>query len=448
MKKNWFVCAALIIIALASCSRNSGSQSQGGSGRTDIRVLNYFDLTSANSVGEVQTVWQAFEQNNPDIRVIREDPYNEPFHQKTEAYAATRNLPDVIYAWPSGRSSTLHTQRLLKDLTPLITKDNLAGYFLPAALDPKAQGGGYIAILPQALTSTHVLYVNLEVLRDAGLTPAKTYSELRAQVPVLRAKGYQTILMANQDDWVMQSCLFSLVAGRFGGEGWEQKILDGTAKFTDPEFVNALNFIKTMYDDGVLDRSTLTTNYGSVVGQFATNRGAYLIDGDWRIGAFITDQSTGQALIPPARQENIQLTVFPFIEGAKLNNSTSMVLGTGWGISASIPSGSAREDAAWRMVKWLLSKEVLTYRLETGGIATPARRDIDPSTLTLEPLQKAGSQLGSQYSVGTAVIDSVFHSDVFNPLNVGLQEIGMGARTPQQVAESVQRSFDNWKRMQ
>jgi len=223
MKKNWIICTALIIIALASCSRNSDSQSQGSSGRTDIRVLNYFDLTSANSVGEVQIVWQAFDQNNPDVRVIREDLFNEPFHQKTEAYAATRNLPDVLYAWPSGRSSTLHNQQLLKDLTPLITRDNLAGDFLPAALDPSAQGGGYIAILPQALTSTHVLYVNLEVLREADLTPARTYSELRAQVPVLRAMGRQTILMANQDDWVMQSCLFSLIAGRFGGEGWEQK---------------------------------------------------------------------------------------------------------------------------------------------------------------------------------------------------------------------------------
>jgi hypothetical protein len=36
----------------------------------------------------------------------------------------------------------------------------------------------------------------------------------------------------------------------------------------------------------------------------------------------------------------------------------------------------------------------------------------------------------------------VFHSDVYTPINDGLQEIAMGARTPQQVALITQRSFE------
>jgi raffinose/stachyose/melibiose transport system substrate-binding protein len=243
----------------------------------------------------------------------------------------------------------------------------------------------------------------------------------------------------------MQSCLFSLVAGRFGGENWDQAILSGSAKFTDPDFVNALAFIKTMYDDGVLSQATLSTDYGGVVGQFATHRGAYLIDGDWRVGAFITDKSTGQALISPERQEKIDITVFPSISGAKLNNSTSGVLGTGWGMNAAIQSGSDKEKAAWRLIKWLSGKEIQIWLLETGGIATPSVTTIDVQSLTLEPLQKTASTQRSQYTVATAVIDNVFHSDVFNPLNDGLQELGLGAKTPEEVAQSVQQAFDTWK---
>ncbi|MDR3114985.1 MAG: extracellular solute-binding protein [Treponema sp.] len=445
--KTWCFLGMIPFIALAACSKKAGdAQARSADARIEIRVLNYLDLTSANSADEISRVWEAFDKANPDIRVIREDLFNEPFHNKVEAYAAAGQLPDVLYAWPSGRSTTLHTQKLLKDLSPLVQGEgSLVTEFLPLALEPASQGGGYMAILPRAVTSTHAFYINTEVLVDAGLMPAQTYDELKAQVPVLKAKGYDTVLMANQESWVMQSCLFSLVAGRFCGEGWEQRILAGTAKFTDPDFLNALAFIKTMYADGVLSQATLSTDYGSVVGQFGTNKGAYLIDGDWRVGAFITDKSTGQAVISPERQEKIRITVFPNIPGAKLNQSTSGILGTGWGMNANIERGSAKEAAAWRLIKWLSGKEIQTWLLETGSIATPTISTIDANSLSMEPMQKAISNLGTQYTAATAVIDGVFHSDVFNPLNDGLQELGLGSKTPDQVAREVQQAFDNWK---
>jgi raffinose/stachyose/melibiose transport system substrate-binding protein len=254
--------------------------------------------------------------------------------------------------------------------------------------------------------------------------------------------------MANKDSWVMQSCLFSMLAGRFGGFGWEKKILSGEAKFTDPDFVNALEFVKTLYDDGVLSVSSLGVAYGDTPGLFSTNKGAYMIDGDWRVGAFVTDTSTGQALISPDRQKNIFITVFPDIEGAKLNRSTSGILGAGFGMNASIPAGSAKEEAAWKLIKWLVGREVESRRVAVGGIATPTRTDIDYSALSLEPIQIAAASLGGEYDVQTAVIDGVFHSDIFNPLNDGLAEIGMGTKTSVQVAQEIQQIFDAWKKTQ
>ncbi|MDR1867969.1 MAG: extracellular solute-binding protein, partial [Treponema sp.] len=236
------------------------------------------------------------------------------------------------------------------------------------------------------------------------------------------------------------------IAGRFGGVGWEQKILNGTAKFTDPDFVNALRFVKQLYDDGVLARETLATDYGSVVGQFSTNKGAYYVDGDWRIGMFVTDKSTGQAVIPVARQRDIQITVFPDIEGAKLNKSTSGILGTGWGISAKLADGSPKLEAAWELVKWLSGKETQTWSVQTGGISTPTAVGIDSSKLGLEPMQIAGANLANEYTATTVVIDGVFHSDVYTPLNDGLAEIGRGTKTPEQVAQATQTAFDNWRR--
>ena len=439
------IMSILLIVLLATSVMAGGKKDTGAaasSGKTTLTVLNYTDLTVANAAATEKWQWETFLAQNPDVTIQKEDLFNEPFHEKTAAYAAAGNIPDVIFCWPAGRSTPLHRNKLLKDLGPLLRKDNLQSKYLPVTIDPSMQGAGYLAMIPQALTASHALYINLDVLNACGLQPAKTYSEMKAQVPVLKAKGYETLIMPCKDTWVMQSCLFSTVAGRFCGAGWEAKIFSGQSKFTDPDYVAALNFIKAIYDDGVLNRSALGIDYGEGPGLFATDKSAYYIDGDWRVGDFITDQETGIALISADKQKNIKVTVFPDIEGAKLNKSTSTVLGTGWGMSAAIPAGSAKEDAAWRLVKWLCGAEVEARMLSTGGISAPSRTDIDYSKINFEPMQTAVGNLGNEYTTGTCVIDDKFDSDVYDPINDGLVELALGTKTAAQIAAETQQIFD------
>lgn len=452
-RKGFFVLASILLlnmpaVMLWAVGARDNSGAVDASGKVRLRVLNYYDMTSPNAVAEIERIWDAFSKANPDIVIEREDLFGEPFHQKTEAYAAAGDLPDVLFAWPAGRSATLHMNHLLKDLSAFVKRDNLASYYRADVLDPRNQYAGYLAILPRTLSTSHAVFVNGEVLRDAGLTVPKTYAELKAQVPILKAKGYETYLMANSEPWVPQSFIFSMLAGRFGGSDWDQRILNGYSKFTDTEFVRALEFFKTLVDDGVIAKTSLADSRGDIIGKFATNKGAYYIEGEWRVGNFITNQSTGQALIAPGRQKDFTVTVFPDIPGVKFNKSSSITMGTGWGMNVNIPDGSAKEEAAWKLIKWLSGKEVQEYLLETGGIVTPAIKTIDFSTLKLEPLFLNASDLGKEYTTSTVVIDSAFHSDVYNPINDGLQNIIAGSATPEQVAERVQRAFESWKAKQ
>jgi raffinose/stachyose/melibiose transport system substrate-binding protein len=420
----------------------TGCRGQAGDDRITLNVFYYLEATAPNAVTDANNWFDTFQTNHPNVRIERENLFSEAFHDKLRSYAAAGSLPDVMYVWPSGRSDYLHDQRLLKDLTPFINRDGIRGLYLPLTMDPSQQQAGYMAMIPQGITTTHAFFTNMEVLNAAGLQPARTYAELVAQVPILRARGYETVLIPAKDDWVMQSCLFSMIAGRFCGAGWETKIHSGQAKFTDSDFVAALDFVRRLYADGVINREAVGVEYGEGPGMFANNRGAYYIDGDWRVGAFVTDSSTGEALISPARQNNIRVGVFPDIEGARINSSSSVILGVGYAMSAAIPSGSAKEDAAWELIKWMTGKEVSERRTETGGTPTPSRTDLNFAAMALEPLQRALGALGNEFATATCVIDGVFPSEVYNPINTGLIEIALGNRTPQQVAADVQRAFD------
>lgn len=445
MKK--ILIAGLAVLALASAA--FAKDSKKAKKQIVLTVLDYQDATSPNSFDDNKLIWDAFEKANPDIKIQREVLFNEPFHQKTAAYAASGNMPDVFYMWPAGRSSAIHEQKLAKDLLPLLKKDKLAGNYNPTCIDPANEGAGYLAEIPIGLTSSHMLYVNKDVLKKCGLSVPKTYNELKAQVPVLKAAGYETVLMANMDDWVMQSCLFSMVCGRFGGKDWAKKILTGKAKFTDAAMMKAVSFIKQMYDDGVLSQKTLATSYGDVVGLFASEKGAYLIDGDWRTGAFITDQSTGKALIDPAKQESaIDLMIMPEIPGEVLHESNSTVLGVGYGMSSKIKKGSEKEEAAWRLLKWLNGSYVQQRRLDTGASYPSLVKGVVFDKSKMEPLMIKRGAFYAAAKNPTPVFDSVFDASVASVCNTNLQALGLGKVTPAQVCAAMQDAFDAWKENQ
>ena len=433
----------VLFVALAICGTvfAQGAAEAKKSDKVTLTVLNYIDMSEPNSANEIAKVWDNFAQLHPEIEIVREDLFNEPFHQKTEAYAAQGNLPDVLYAWPSGRSSTLHTEHLLYDLEPLLKRDGLYDQYAATCTAP--QLGGYLGELPNGLTATSMMFVNEKVLRENGLEIPKTYDDLKAMVPVLNAKGIEVITMDCQDGWVMQSCLFSLITGRFGGADWADKLAAGEWDFEDEWFVKALTVVDNLYKDGIINRNTLSISYGSGRGDFAAGKSAFYIDGDWACGSFQLDQSTGKALFSAEQQANdVSLMNFPALDGEIVHESNSAVVGTGWAISADI--APEKLEAAWTLVKYLEGEYVQTWRLTTGA-AFPSLTTIDVDKVckenNLEPLVSKRSDWYGRIQVATPVIDGVLDPAVYEVINQVLAEIGLGKTTVAEAAKTVNAAW-------
>lgn len=429
---------AVLVAALALPLFAAGSTES--SGPVTLRVLNYADATTPGYAVEKE-IWDTFRARNPDIILEYEELFDEAFHTKVEAYAAAGRLPDVMFMWPSGRSSTLYNRRLVKDLSSLMASEK--DQFQPIATTPGQFG--ILGQIPQSTTNTHVLYMNVGLLKKLGLSEPRTYEDLVAMVPVARAAGVDVMLIPAKSDWVMQSCLFSMVLGRIAGDEFIDNVLAGRAKFTDRPFVDSLAFIKRLYDDGVIPRTALQIDYGEGPALFAGGRSLFYIDGAWRVGEFITDPQSGVALIPPAvQQTDIKLGLMPRIPGERNPNSSSVIAGTGFGMNANIAAGSAKEAAAWRLISYLNSAEVLKKRLETGAFSNVTR--IGVLADRMEPMQIMNANLAP--AKATYVVDGVLDASVYGPINIGLQELVLGTATPAQVAANTQKAFEEWKASQ
>ncbi len=436
---------AIMLIALTICSvvfaEGLAESSKKKSDKVTLTVLNYIDMSEPNSANEIAMVWDVFALQHPEIEIIREDLFNEPFHQKVEAYAAQGNLPDVLYAWPSGRSETLHKEHLLYDLETLLKRDGLYNNYAATCTAP--QLGGYLGELPNGITATSMMFVNEKVLRDNGLEIPKTYADLKAMVPVLNAKGIEVISMDCQDGWVMQSCLFSLITGRFGGADWADKLAAGEWDFEDDWFKKALTVVDNLYKDGIINRNTLSISYGSGRADFAAGKSAFYIDGDWACASFQEDVTTGDALFSREQQAtDVSLMNFPALDGEVVHESNSAVVGTGWAIAADI--APEKLEAAWTLVKFLEGEYVQTYRLTTGA-AFPSLTSIDVASVVarfdLEPLVGKRSQWYNDIQVATPVIDGVLDPSVYEVINQVLAEIGLGKTTVDEAAATVNKAW-------
>jgi len=404
--------------------------------KIELTVVDYGPGTGPET-GPEAPVWDLIRAQTKDLADLKVEVLGDEAFDRRLADTAQK-FPDVVFLWPGARSATLQSQHRVKDLLSLIPPAELQA-FVPAALDPRAQAGGVVGELPGSLTATHVFYANLAVLGRLGLKPPATYAELKAQVPVLRAAGLEVVLMANKEDWVMESCLFSTLVGRLAGPDFSAAVQAGKSRFTDPAFVAALQVVQDLYADGVLSRTSLQTTYGDIPGSFAAGRAAYLIDSDWRVGSFLTDPATKTALLGPEAQKQILMTVFPAVAGEVAQAPrTSVQVGPGYGISSAVEAGSAREKAAVAAVLILQGREAQQKRLD-AGTSVPTRNDL--ATGGLEPLAQARLKFYTQIT-GTAVLDGVLAPRVIAVLNTGLHQIAWGVSSPKAVAEAVQKAFD------
>jgi raffinose/stachyose/melibiose transport system substrate-binding protein len=434
MKRILILGMALMMLAAVSISAQ----------KTPLVFLWYQDATSAGWSTDV-AIWQKFKDTNPDIDLQQEILFSDAYHNKLSAYIAAGNIPDVFYLWPSRRSSSaiIHDQKLAKDLKPLLGADFLKDFVAPA-LDVNQQSSRQLSELPQSFTYTTVMYTNKKLLSDNGFALPKTYADMKAMVVKLRVKGIQTLILPDGDGWPAQSCLFSTIAGRMVGDAWIDQVKAGKAKFTDGAFVNALKFWQQMFTDGVMSWTNIQMPYGDGPGLWAGGKAAFFVDGDWRQGAYLTDKATGKALIEPAKQAtDFAFLNFPAIPGEKYPGVVSAIAGTGLGISAKIPAGSAKEKAAVKLLKYYYGPEVSQLELETGAFI-PTRKGV--TSEKLEPFTKMMPQYYATIAKTCYVIDGVLETKVFETLNAGLQAIGLGAKTPAQVAAEMQSAQDSLKK--
>mgnify|MGYP002777199195 CR=1 FL=1 len=415
---------ALLALSLAASVFAAG-QKDVSKGPVVVKTMAYGDNSNAEGVNWVRIV-EAFEKENPGIKIDYELLYDEAYHQKVAARLASGDVPHLAYFGADARWGGPWKEAGQQfDHRPFID-----GNMFDLNLIPPMGPNGEIFVLPLGTSNiTTVLYMNEALVKSLGFSEPKTYEDMVAMVPKARAAGLEVVSIDGADGWAWGSCYMSAIIARLSGDAnWVSKAVAGQYKFTDQVFVDSLAMIGRMIKDGVISEKSVLVDYGANLSTFSNKKALFVVQGQWAAGS-----------IDPAVAETTKMLAWPKLPGEKpaMAGSVAAAIQVGYGLTKLGAADPAVRDAALKFIKYFYSEPETTIRLREGAIVAPILKGYQvPADLPSIVKQKVAL---AQTAKNTDVIDAFLGGAANDALNAGMQKIVTGAATPAQVAAEVEK---------
>jgi multiple sugar transport system substrate-binding protein len=248
--------AVLIPLSLTACS-SSGSSS----GANTLNVEDYY-VASYNPIYNTcaKTVGAKLKINHvAGAGLIA----------KVLQQASSRTLPDVLML------DNPDVQQIAASgaLSPLDDYGLNANGLVPAVQAANSYKGKLYGLEP--VTNSIALYYNKTMLSAAGVTPPKTWDELRAAAKKLTKGKVYGFAMSNINTYegTWQFLPF------FWSNGGDEK------NIATPQAAQALQFVLDLQNDGSMSKSSINWAQADVNNQFIAGKAAMMINGPWQLPA-------------------------------------------------------------------------------------------------------------------------------------------------------------------
>ncbi|MFG2432061.1 ABC transporter substrate-binding protein [Streptomyces sp. NPDC048590] len=305
-----FTAGTASIALLATACGGSGS----GSGSTSApKDFSYLSVTENTTVKTALTSMSkgACKPAQDALPLKVETVPQASLDQKLQLLAGQDALP-VQFA--AGNAPAL-TQQLAKsgkvaDLEAELKKLGALDQLEPAAVSTiKALYGGKLEVLPYEYNIEGIFY-NKKLFQENGLKTPTTWDELVSASAKLDAEGVQPFSASGQQGWPLTRLISGYLYRSLGPDAL-QKVADGKAKLTDPEYVKAAEEVAALGKKGYFGKGVGSIDYDTAMNQFLAGKAAMFYMGSWAL-ANISDEKQNKV-----GAENVGFMPFPAVSGGK-----------------------------------------------------------------------------------------------------------------------------------
>ena len=358
------VASGAVALALTTaCSGSSNPASTSASGeKVTLEFAQWWEPELP--AGALQGVIDDFQKANPNITVkLLSGPYASTKEQVV-AGAASGTMSDVVGldgAWVSDFTK----QNAITDLSALM-KDN--GYD-DSQLVSQVAIDGKTRMIP-VVNFVYPLFTNDDLLSQAGVSaPPSTRSQFMDDAKKVTALGNNTA------GWVLPLSLDAPNGVQNDVMSWVwasggSMLKDGKPDLTNKAVTSGTQFVKDLWDAGVVAQGSFTMKEQDKVEEFTNGRVGMMID--------------SLAHINLIKKENpnlkFSISAIPAEDGY---TGARGIPYASWGIG--IAENSKHKAEAWKLVSYLMSKDV-NSKLSTLANAFPGNKESTPDFSNSDPL--------------------------------------------------------------
>lgn len=392
------VCACALL-AVATVFANGGTDTSKSGGKIVLKMGDNLPDRKNGYGAVIEQINAEFKAAHPNVDIVTESYQDQPWQEKVKIYATANQLPDVMKYWSfPGMMKPLIEAGLLE-------KMNIADFksygYMPGSLEGNVYDGKLYGIPISG--DMWVVYVNKSLFAKAGVPIPTSWEDIIAAAPKFKAIGVTPMVTNGKEGWPLCE-LFDNISERINGNfGRVDAALKRTAKYTDPDFVSAADYIQKLVKAGVFQENLSTSDYGDARNMFGQERAAMYMMGSWEM-SLATDTNFSENF-----RTNLDVIKFPVVKGGK--GSADDVLAW-FGGNYIISSTSKNKALAYEYVK-LLGKRFGEIAWEKQA-CFPAQKVTPRANDTLvskKLLQIAADAKTTSGTPGLDRSDSVFKED-------------------------------------
>ena len=420
MRKLVTLCSCLMLLILAGCSQPPHPSN---------KIILWHWMTDRNDT--FQKLAQQYKQETGIEVTVQLFAPSDAYSQKIIAAAQANVLPD-IYGILDKKSIVADFIKagLVTDLTDAMEADGgqwKNSLFDKALADRRFDAGNIYGVTPGIygvpidVTNEQMLY-NKKLLSKAGIkTPPQTFEEFIKDAQILKRVGITPFVSGWGELWLLD-CFASNYAFNIMGEDKIFETYKGTVKYTDPDWIKVFKVFAELRDEGALIDGIVTKGNKYAEQDFALERAAFAFNGSWCVNVYHDmNPNLDYGVIPPP----------------PISTAHPLKIWGSAGSSFVVNASSPNKDKAIAFLKWLTAKEqqaVLareTYNLPSNKGAISV----------ISPLLKEFAK-GMDQSTHPNIWPLNEDPSVSEAFDKGIQDIIIGEKTPEQVAQDVQTVKD------
>ncbi len=289
---------------------------------------------------------------------------------------------------------------------------------------------GKLYALPSVTIWNMCLFYNKDIFAKYNLQAPKTYEDVLTANRVLSQNGIASIAVGAANAYDLTNWFFVNYFQASGNKGMERTIetLRGKAKFTDPDYVEAMGYVQKYAKDGLFQKGFLGADSAARIAAFASGKTAMYYGGNWDITSLV---KAGLKI------ESIGAVNWPQMkDGVK-----QQVSGTAAGAATCIYTKSAREnkELSLKLIDYLTSDEMNMKCNQKMGTFLSTNKNV--KIPGIDPLNQ---QIQDEL-VPTVVtfLDWYWPPEVTKVFAEELQAVMAQKDTPEAAMEKVQKAFDD-----